>query len=107
MKKRLEEEELALEAGKAALNLEGYMEKKSPAHNLWQERYFKLMTRVAEREGGGFSYTHTLLWYKTKRGSALKAVDAKSIWSIRSSLPLSDFLLVECNSCPLLAPWLI
>lgn len=81
MKKRLEEEELALEAGKAALNLEGYMEKKSPAHNLWQERYFKLMTRVSEKEGGGFNYTHTLLWFKKKRGSALKAVDAKSIWS--------------------------
>jgi hypothetical protein len=76
-----------LEAGKAALNLEGYMEKKSPAHNLWQERYFKLMTRVSEKDGGGFNYTHTLLWFKKKRGTALKALDTKSIW-LDSSSPL-------------------
>jgi hypothetical protein len=36
---------------------------------------------VSEKEGGGFNYVHTLLWYKKKRGSALKALDAKSIRS--------------------------
>ena len=36
---------------KKSLYLEGQMEKKSPAHNLWQDRWFKLMTRVTEKEG--------------------------------------------------------
>jgi hypothetical protein len=92
LRKKLEEEELALEAGKAALHLEGHMEKKSPAHNLWQERYFKLMTRVTEKEGGGgFNYIHTLLWYKKKGGTALKALDAKSIW-FRISVSRTHFI---------------
>lgn len=94
MKKKLDEEELALEAGKAALNLEGYMEKKSPAHNLWQERYFKLMTRVSEKDGGGFNYTHTLLWFKKKRGTALKALNTKSIW-FELCLPFSSLDLIS------------
>lgn len=76
----IEAEQQAIEAGKAALNLEGPMEKKSPAHNLWQTRWFKLMTRVSESETGGFIYTHTILWYKKKGGSLSKALDAKGIW---------------------------
>lgn len=35
-----------LPGGKSSLYLEGQMDKKSPAHNMWQERWFKLMTRV-------------------------------------------------------------
>jgi hypothetical protein len=35
-----------LPGGKTSLYLEGQMDKKSPAHNMWQERWFKLMTRV-------------------------------------------------------------
>jgi hypothetical protein len=77
----IEAEQKALAAGRGALNLEGPMEKKSPAHNLWQARWFKLTTRVNESETGeGFSYTHTIFWYKKKGGSVLKALDAKAVW---------------------------
>lgn len=34
------------------LHMEGDMEKKSPAHNLWQGRYFKLMTKQRESVSG-------------------------------------------------------
>lgn len=37
-----------LPGGKTSLYLEGQMDKKSPAHNMWQERWFKLMTRVTD-----------------------------------------------------------
>jgi hypothetical protein len=86
------------------------MEKQSPAHNLWQERYFKLMTRVTEKEGGGggFNYVHTLLWYKKKRGSALKALDTKLIRSLEASsllfLTASLCLSEGCSSCLPLVP---
>lgn len=40
-----------LPGGKNTLYLEGQMDKKSPAHNLWQERWFKLSTKVTEKEG--------------------------------------------------------
>jgi hypothetical protein len=49
-----------LPGGKTSLYLEGQIDKKSPAHNLWQERWFKLMTRVAN-EGLPDSYHGGLL----------------------------------------------
>jgi hypothetical protein len=36
-----------------ALHLEGQLEKKSPAHNLWQARWFKIVTRVENTDAGG------------------------------------------------------
>jgi hypothetical protein len=48
-----------LPGGKTSLYLEGQMDKKSPAHNMWQERWFKLMTRVTN--GGTVSLLSPLL----------------------------------------------
>lgn len=38
--------------GQRVLHMEGDMEKKSPAHNLWQSRHFKLMTKQRESVSG-------------------------------------------------------
>lgn len=72
-------EQRALEAGRAAINFEGMLGKKSPAHNLWQDRWFKLMTRVEATESGEFQNHHTLLWYKKQGGAVIKAVPAETI----------------------------
>ena len=40
--------------GERVLHMEGEMEKKSPAHNLWQGRWFKLMTKQRESVSGTF-----------------------------------------------------
>jgi hypothetical protein len=74
-----EAEARALEAGRAAINCEGLLGKKSPAHNLWQDRWFKLMTRVESDEQGEFHNHHTLLWYKKKGGAVIKSVSAQVI----------------------------
>lgn len=47
-----DESEVTLESG-AVLHMEGDMQKKSPAHNLWQGRYFKLVTKHRENDLGG------------------------------------------------------
>lgn len=44
--------------GERALHMEGEMEKKSPAHNLWQGRWFKLMTKQRESTSGEFLVTN-------------------------------------------------
>ena len=77
--KKEEEEQRALEAGRAAINFEGLLGKKSPAHNMWQDRWFKLMTRVEEDENGEFQNHHTLLWYKKKGGSVIKSLNTLTI----------------------------
>ena len=74
-----EEEQRALEAGRAAINFEGLLGKKSPAHNLWQDRWFKLMTRVEADEAGEFRNHHTLLWYKKKGGAVVKSIPAQTV----------------------------
>lgn len=79
-----------LPGGKTSLYLEGQMDKKSPAHNMWQERWFKLMTRVTD---GGLSpisssiftppssleVIYSLSWYKKRGAQALKTVTADTI----------------------------
>jgi hypothetical protein len=47
------EEEEEEEGTGRALHLEGQLEKKSPAHNLWQARWFKIVTRVENSDAGG------------------------------------------------------
>mmetsp|Transcript_2780 Transcript_2780/g.4185 ORF Transcript_2780/g.4185 Transcript_2780/m.4185 type:complete len:1583 (-) Transcript_2780:264-5012(-) len=77
--RRIEEEEEALQAERANLYKEGWMEKKSPArHSTWQLRWFKLSTR-AQQGDEGLVYTHTLFWYKKKGASSLKCHDTTSI----------------------------
>lgn len=71
------------------LNVEGMMGKKSPAHNLWQDRWFKLNTRY---DNDADKYIYTLLWYKKRGGSVLKSVSASSISGmnlLRSRRPLT------------------
>jgi hypothetical protein len=65
---------------------DGYLEKKSPAHNLWQRRFFKFSTKEiavdssSEVTGNGVSiaryeYQYSLMWFKKEGGSVIKAVD--------------------------------
>lgn len=54
--------------------VEGELEKKSPAHNLWQSRWFKLTTR--QTEGANI---YTLMWFKKKDSSVLKSLSADAI----------------------------
>lgn len=44
--------------GERVLHMEGEMEKKSPAHNLWQGRWFKLMTKQRESVSGELYLLH-------------------------------------------------
>lgn len=71
-------QEQEAKAKEKSIFLEGYMDKKSPAHNLWQSRYFKFVTRVVENEDGK-SYVYTMMWYKKKGGAVLKSVDVGTI----------------------------
>ena len=66
-------------SGSRALHMEGEMEKKSPAHNLWQSRYFKLMTKQRESDSGEMSNIYNLMWYKKKGGSVIKTLSSESI----------------------------
>ena len=63
--------------------VDGELEKKSPAHNMWQTRYFKLSTRQAS-EGN----IYTLMWFKKKDSSVLKSVSAEAI---------SGLTLISCS----------
>ena len=62
--------------------VEGELEKKSPAHNLWQVRWFKLATRQAEG-----AKIYTLMWFKKKDSSVLKSLSADAI---------SGLILLSC-----------
>lgn len=76
-----ERRELEERRGKVGvLRYDGYLEKKSPAHNLWQRRFFKLTTRETNDPLNPYSYS--LLWYKKEGGSVLKAIDVSKIRSI-------------------------
>jgi hypothetical protein len=88
------------------LAYDGYLEKKSPAHNLWQvkksyifcsvldfvtiflllfcflhfikKRYFKLTTR----NNKSIDKSYTLMWYKKEGDAVLKALDIERIQSV-------------------------
>lgn len=81
----LMEEEAAKSKGRL-LNYSGNLEKKSPAHNLWQRRFFKLSSR--ETDNPDKPYIYSLIWYKKEGGSAIKALEADKI----------DYVCV--TSCP-------
>eukprot|EP00595_Chromulina_sp_UTEXLB2642_P002195 CAMPEP_0196768334 /NCGR_PEP_ID=MMETSP1095-20130614/42636_1 /TAXON_ID=96789 ORGANISM="Chromulina nebulosa, Strain UTEXLB2642" /NCGR_SAMPLE_ID=MMETSP1095 /ASSEMBLY_ACC=CAM_ASM_000446 /LENGTH=771 /DNA_ID=CAMNT_0042137793 /DNA_START=1614 /DNA_END=3928 /DNA_ORIENTATION=- len=75
--------------GVGIITLEGHLDKKSPAHNLWQSRWFKLSTRIIENEdlhsenGVSKSYVYTLMWYKKKGGAVVKALDSSQIQNLQ------------------------
>jgi len=76
----------------AQLSFEGYLEKKSPAaHNRYQKRYFKLITRVipSDAEGELPTVRYVLMWYKKK--------DAQS--ALRTMAITSDIKLLV-KECP-------
>jgi hypothetical protein len=75
-------EQVKKEAEEAArkaklLYYDGYLEKKSPAHNLWQRRFYKLMTREIDDK-----FLYSLLWYKKEGGSLIKALEVEKIASM-------------------------
>jgi len=76
----LKEEEMRCKVG--ILSYDGYLEKKSPAHNLWQRRWFKLSTREAVPANLDRPYVYNLMWYKKEGGAVIKAVDADNLASI-------------------------
>lgn len=61
------------------ISYEGYLEKKSPAHNLWQRRYFKFTTRVHDDNQ---SFVYTLMWFKKEGGSIIKSLEVDKIDNI-------------------------
>eukprot|EP01035_Chromulina_nebulosa_P016875 gene16875-22363_t len=85
------EQEL-MKQGVGIISLEGHLDKKSPAHNLWQSRWFKLSTRIIENEdknsdnGVSKSYVYTLMWYKKKGGAVVKALDSSQIQNLQIAL---------------------
>lgn len=70
-------------AGPGVITIEGNLEKKSPAHNLWQKRWFKLMTKPNPDEEDAIRrncpHIYSLLWFKKRGGAAIKALDISSI----------------------------
>lgn len=69
------------------INLEGKLDKRSPATKMWQNRYFKVTTKLipnAARDvdtSGAvkMDYFYSLIWFKKKGGAALKDVDTRFI----------------------------
>eukprot|EP01036_Dinobryon_divergens_P030724 gene30724-40010_t len=64
------------------LTYDGYLEKKSPAHNLWQRRWFKLSTRESIPPNLEKPYVYTFMWYKREGGAVIKSIDVTNIVSI-------------------------
>ena len=55
-------------------DMEGWLEKKSPSHNLWQPRYFKLIVNVKDKaKGGEFS------WHKKEDAEKQNSIFLKDI----------------------------
>eukprot|EP01033_Poteriospumella_lacustris_P017600 gene17600-12595_t len=75
---RQEAEEAARKA--KLLYYDGYLEKKSPAHNLWQRRFYKLVTREVDSLDKPFVYS--LLWFKKEGGSLIKSLEVDKIASM-------------------------
>lgn len=65
------------------LSYQGYLEKKSPAHNLWQRRFFKVQTR--ETGNPNKPYVYFLIWYKKEGGAAIKSLEVDKIGSLSIS----------------------
>ena len=95
--RRRKEAERQLEISRqGVLSIEGKMDKRSPATNLWQGRYFKLLTQQIDDV-----YNYKFLWYKKQGGSVLNEVDARSISGLalmQSSRALS-YLSEEKRAC--------
>ncbi|KAJ1442691.1 hypothetical protein B484DRAFT_55067 [Ochromonadaceae sp. CCMP2298] len=71
-------EELRTRVG--VLAYDGYMEKKSPATNLWQRRWFKIQTR--ETLDPQNPYTYSFLWFKKEGGAVIKSLEGINIESV-------------------------
>ncbi len=101
-----EEEEMQREKewlASGIISLEGHLEKKSPAHNLWQvkfccvlcdecdififsrtlfqNRWFKLSTRT-QPEDANCPFIYTLMWFKKEGGAVIKSANVTQIRSI-------------------------
>lgn len=79
---KVKEEEMLNEKKSNLLSLEGHLEKKSPKHNLWQNRWFKLTTRQQYDESGEEVLKYIIMWFEKKGSSVKKSVDISSIKSI-------------------------
>lgn len=83
---------LALRNRIGSVSYDGYLEKKSPAHNLWQRRYFKLATRETHNPEDPFVYS--LLWFKKEGGTVIKSLDdvarqVRSVVVVQTARPLA------------------
>jgi hypothetical protein len=90
-----------LPGGKSSLYLEGQIEKKSPAHNLWQERWFKLMTRVSN-EGDSCSVSVLMTSHPLQRWSTPSRGPRREAPSL--SRPSPQTLSLASPSSHLLGP---
>lgn len=87
------QEEKRKQSSPGIVSVEGHLDKKSPAHNLWQSRWFKIQTRennVSDEynEDNFTPYSYQLMWYKKKGGAVLKSMDCSTI------IKLS---IIQCN----------
>ena len=79
---KAKEEEMLNEKKSYLLSLEGHLEKKSPKHNLWQNRWFKLTTRQQYDDSGEEVLKYIIMWFEKKGSSVKKSVDISAIKSI-------------------------
>lgn len=79
---KIREEEILKEKRSFLLSMEGNLEKKSPKHNLWQNRWFKLTTRQDYDESGQETLKYIIMWFEKKGSSVKKSIDVSAIKSI-------------------------
>lgn len=89
---KAEEERLAAEKKlkDGIINMEGFLDKKGSSHTMWQQRWFKIVTRqnMNPDADSDCPFIYSLMWYKKQGGAVVKALYMDQIRAIT---------IIDCN----------
>jgi len=98
---QIRNEEILRQKKSFMLAMEGHLEKKSPKHNLWQNRWFKLTTRQDFDDSGEETLKYIIMWFEKKGSSVKKSIDVSAIKSI-AVLESPRTLCYDADKCVVL-----